>query len=60
MDKLRRWVTKLGIWVSKFGRWVAKLVVRLLVLRQLLLGSNPDMSLEYKMCNISRGVANTL
>jgi hypothetical protein len=72
--KLGRWVAKLREmggqvreWVAKLGRWVAKLV------REMdgelgsapacygsSLGSNPDNSQEYKMGDISKGVANTL
>jgi hypothetical protein len=39
---------------------VAKLVARLLATAALPLGSNPDISQEYKMGDISQGVANTL
>jgi hypothetical protein len=44
--------------MAKLGGWVAKMVTRLAA-KPGLSGSNPDMSKNYKINNIYKGVANT-
>jgi hypothetical protein len=59
MAKLGRRVAKSGRWVAKLGKWVAMLVAHLLAVGSSL-GTNPDISQNYKMGDIGKEVTNTL
>jgi hypothetical protein len=63
--KARRWVAKFGKWVAKSGygrlrRELGVYVGGVSACHGNSLGSNPDISQNYIMGGISKGVANTL